>query len=217
MRALPLLFLLLLGLARAGDAATLEFWGFSRDGKYLAFEQYGIRDGSGFPYSEIYLVDVARNTLVAGANVVIQSEKAGPSAARQRALAQSQAVLRRYRIVRGNQGRFAGAVGKNYAAQRLEFSGAAATYTLELTTSDAPSQGNCLTDRPRLPELSLSSGRNERVLRRDTRLPASRACAYAYQVHSIFVLGSSLAVFVQVTRDGFEGPDLRWMVVTARL
>ena len=213
MRAVALLTLLLLGLARAGDAATLEFWGFSPDGKYLAFEQYGVRDGSGFPYAELYVVEVGGNTLVAGANVVIQSERAGLRAARQRALAQIQAALRRYRIVRGNQGRFAGAVGKNSALQRLEFS----SYTLELTTSDAPSPGNCLTDRPKLLELRLLTGRGERVLQRDRRLPASRACAYDYQIHSVFVLGSSLAVFVQVTRDGFEGPDLRWMVVTARL
>jgi predicted secreted protein len=214
MRALPLLFLLLLGLARAGDAATLEFWGFSPDGKYLAFEQYGTRDGSGFPYAELYVVEVARNVIVAAANVVIQSDR--PGEARRRAFTQSQAALRRYRIAQGNQGRFAGAVGKNHAAQSLEFSAAGATYTLELTTLEAPASRNCLTD-PKLLELRLSSGRNARVLQRDSRLPASRACAHDYEIHSVFVLGSSLAVFVRVTRDGFEGWDLRWMVVTAQL
>ncbi|MER3444496.1 MAG: hypothetical protein C4333_10405, partial [Meiothermus sp.] len=53
--------------AVAGDAAGLEFLGFSRDASHLAFEQYGIRDGSGFPYSEVFLVDVARNRFRASA------------------------------------------------------------------------------------------------------------------------------------------------------
>ncbi|MCS7067237.1 MAG: DUF2259 domain-containing protein [Meiothermus sp.] len=212
MRGLALLLWFLLGLARAGDAATLEFWGFSRDGKYLAFEQYGVQDGSGFPYAELYVVDVARNTLLHSAKVVEQG--GGTSAeARGKVLAQSRAALARYGIVQGNQGRFAPVAGKNAPVQRVEFTALGRPRRLELTTSEAPREPSCLTQPSRLLELRLDG----KALQRDTRLPASRACAYDYEIHSVFVLGSSLAVFVRVTLDGFEGPNLRWMVVSARL
>src|SRR5690606_36811639 len=40
--------------AFAGDTASLDVLGYSPDGKVFAFEEYGIADGSGFPYSNIY-------------------------------------------------------------------------------------------------------------------------------------------------------------------
>jgi predicted secreted protein len=33
----------------------------------------------------------------------------------------------------------------------------------------------------------------------------------------VFVFGRSLAVFVKLLLTGFEGPDVRWMVVTTVL
>ena len=44
--------------ALAGDAAQFDPIGFSEDGRYFAYEEYGIQDGSGFPYATIYLVDL---------------------------------------------------------------------------------------------------------------------------------------------------------------
>jgi hypothetical protein len=37
--------------AQAGDAAKLDILGFSKDGGVFAFEEYGVQDGSGFPYA----------------------------------------------------------------------------------------------------------------------------------------------------------------------
>ena len=223
MRLVALLLVLLLGLARAGDAATLEFWGFSRDGKYLAFEQYGVQDGSGFPYAQLYVVDVGRNALVSTAEVTVQTGNAGVETARERALAQSRPALSPYAIVPGNQGRFASIAAKNLLPnvvepQAVEFTALGRRYTLELRSLDAPGAGgSCLTEPPKRLELKLISSAGGRVLQRDNNLPASRRCVRDYEIHGVFVLGRSLAAFVKVTRDGFEGPDLRWMVVTARL
>src|SRR5688572_13468042 len=69
MKALLLIGVLLSLLAvgvRAGDYAKLNFIGFSKTGKYLAFEEYGVQDGSGFPYSAFYIVNVETNSYVAG-------------------------------------------------------------------------------------------------------------------------------------------------------
>lgn len=50
----------------AGDYASRNIIGFSTDGQYFAFEQYGVQDGSGFPYSEIFIIDAAQDKWVAG-------------------------------------------------------------------------------------------------------------------------------------------------------
>jgi predicted secreted protein len=204
------------GAARAGDAANLEYWGFSKDGKYLAFEQYGTQDGSGFAYAELYVVDVARNATVSAQNVVLQS--GSPDQARKRTLAQSQTALKRYGIVRGNQGRFAGIAAQNPTAdvpQRVEFNAVGRTRTLELSTRAAPETQTKCSDKPsRLLSLRFQPGG---VLQSDAKLPASRRCAFDYEIQSVFVYGSSLAVLIKVSLYGFEGPDLRWMMVTARL
>jgi predicted secreted protein len=42
--------------AHAGDYAYRDILGFSSDGKSFAFEEYGVQDGSGFPYANIFVV-----------------------------------------------------------------------------------------------------------------------------------------------------------------
>ena len=55
---LTLVFALLaIGPVNAGDSAERRAMGFSVDGRYFAFEQFGIQDGSGFPYADIFIVD----------------------------------------------------------------------------------------------------------------------------------------------------------------
>jgi predicted secreted protein len=44
--------------AAAGDGSAVRAIGFSADGRYFAYEQYGERDGDGQLYAEIYTVDV---------------------------------------------------------------------------------------------------------------------------------------------------------------
>ena len=45
------------GTALAGDFANLNVLGFSSDGNIFAFEQYGVQDGSGFPYADRFYID----------------------------------------------------------------------------------------------------------------------------------------------------------------
>ena len=44
--------------ASAGDRAQFNPIGFSEDGRYFAFEEFGIQDGSGFPYSNTFIIDL---------------------------------------------------------------------------------------------------------------------------------------------------------------
>ena len=55
----------------AADAAERAILGFSPDGRWFAFEEYGVQDGSGAPYANIYVIDLdmdrwARDTPVQG-------------------------------------------------------------------------------------------------------------------------------------------------------
>jgi predicted secreted protein len=63
-----LVFLLALAAisASAGDAAVFQNLGFSPDGKYFMFAQFGVKEKTTQPYAELYTVDVARNRFVSG-------------------------------------------------------------------------------------------------------------------------------------------------------
>ena len=49
---------------RAGDSASFADLGFSPDGSYYMFAQYGVRTGTLRPWADLFLVDVARNNFV---------------------------------------------------------------------------------------------------------------------------------------------------------
>ena len=52
--------------ARAGDGAAINVLGFSADGRYFAFEQYGEQDGSGTLYSTVTAIELTGDRLVKG-------------------------------------------------------------------------------------------------------------------------------------------------------
>lgn len=50
----------------AGDVAEYCDLGFSSDGKYFAFAEYGVSDNTFLPFATIYTVDVEKNVFVKG-------------------------------------------------------------------------------------------------------------------------------------------------------
>lgn len=55
--------------AFAGESSLSNVLGFSEDGKYFAFEEYGVRDGLGAPYSSIFALDVEGDKWLPGSPV----------------------------------------------------------------------------------------------------------------------------------------------------
>src|SRR5688572_14787104 len=79
----------------AGDRALIDYLGFSNDGRYFAFEEFGVQDGSGFPYANIYIVDLPADAWVSGSpyRARIEDESGDVGDARDRVLEQAEDKL----------------------------------------------------------------------------------------------------------------------------
>jgi len=219
----------------AGDYATLNVIGFSRDGRYLAFEEYGVQDGSGFPYSNIYFIDVEKNAFAAPRVAVrIDNEMADEPAARKRSAALAPKVLTRLRIIKGNVGKlvlshlttdltFEGSPDKASTVRFAEEIGSLyrrGSYELSLTKTPIKTKGCELSeDDPKLLELGIRDldANTFKLLQKDTSLPETRGCANDYRIRDVYINKGFVAVFISVFTQGFEGPDMRFMAVTGKL
>jgi predicted secreted protein len=65
--------------ARAGDGSAIHVIGFSADGRYFAFEQYGEQDGSGTLHSTITAVETIGDHLVKGMPVTAIMDPDNPA------------------------------------------------------------------------------------------------------------------------------------------
>ena len=88
--------------ASAGDFAERHIFGFSPDGSHFAFEEYGVQDGSGFPYSNIYIVDVANDSWLPGTplRVRIDDESAGCDMPGNKVISREGFTIARYQLER---------------------------------------------------------------------------------------------------------------------
>lgn len=73
-------------------------------------------------------------------------------------------------------------------------------------------------------ELTLGNyyGANEarlpvRTLQKDTKIPEARNCPIGYRMERVYVYKGRIAVFLNVYRRGYEGPDMDYMVVTGKM
>ena len=218
----------------AGDYATLNFIGFSRDGRYLAFEEYGTQDGSGFPYSSYYFIDVANNKYAAPpVTVRIDDERFEEPAARRRAATKAGPTLARLKIVKGNRGRLlvsrlitdlsndvgSGDPLKVHFAEEIGSLYHKGDYELVLTPTKVVTKECEIFELDTYTlELKLNDleGKASRILQKDSTLPKGRGCALGYRIQDIYVIEDQVAVFVSVFLPGFEGSDMRFIAITGR-
>ena len=224
----------------AGDFATLNFIGFSEDGKYLAFEEYGTQDGSGFPYSTYYFIETAKNAYAAAPIKITVREEPVPTEESIRLKAKKAAAtnLNKFKIVTGNTGTLLAArLPTDIGAEKIipndenknqtikfyddQYEGYGGDiYELRLMTSKADSKPckdyGFEKDSIVKFELSLknTNGGKETVLQKDKTLPESRGCTHTYSVQNVYTYKNQIAVFMNTYTYGFEGPDMRFMVVT---
>lgn len=219
--------------ALAGDYADREILGFSPDGATFAFEEYGIQDGSGFPYSNIYVIDIDRDAWLDGTpiRVRLENDAARLDEARAQARKQAQPFLDKYEV----------SVPGVLAVSNPETELSADPYsvrfltnpyirsddriwTLTLTGIPLPETGKCENLGPvKGFRLVLSSAQGlSRVLHEDKGLPASRGCPQDYAIADVLLYSPErdepvLVALLRGYSQGFEGPDGRFLAVTVRL
>lgn len=233
--AASLLACLFGGVAEAGDTADIRILGFSRDGATFAFEEYGIQDGSGFPYANRFYIDTATDRYRPGTPVRVRIDRDGESVADARAAAAAKgASVVTDAELAANAGHLAAwnaLTELSAGGDRLDFRARPifppidSALSLRLETYRLGDGASChgLGEQKgfRLKLVPLDGG-PERLLHDDKTVPASRGCPTGYRlagVQSFFPEGapSVMAVIVAVEKVGFEGPDWRWMAVTGRL
>jgi predicted secreted protein len=218
--------------AHAGDWAELNFIGFSKDGRYLAFEEHGTQDGSGFPYSNYFFIDARDNSFAAlPAKVVIESEAGGE--ARAEARRKAEPLLKKLGIVEGNRGDAImmrlptdlsgrvttknGPITINFARRLLAENIVQGNYELTLTPLAANDKGCEGLGEPiqmlQVELKNIASG-TSKLLQKDEALPKSRRCPVYYGLNSLYWNGGTLAAFIAIHSVGFEGHDTRFMAVT---
>ena len=224
--------------AQAGDFANLTFIGFSKDGRYLAFEEYGTQDGSGWPYSNFYFVDVVKNVYAAPSITIrIENDYATERQARTKAKLAAAASLRKLRIVERNVGTqvvsrlltdveanhyLSSAAGKMQTVKFAEIIGSMyrkGDYELVMNPSEIKVKACEYSDQSVYKlELLLKDKDLDKtvVLQRDSALPKSRACPLSYAIQHVYIYENNIAVFLNTYHMGFEGPDMRHLVVTGK-
>ena len=226
--------------ANAGDFATLNFIGFSKDGRYRAYEEYGTQDGSGFPYAGIYFVDVEKNSYAAkSVNVRLENESATEAQARARARRNAAPTIRKFRIVDRNVGKLVVSrlltdvsanhfYGENPSGEQVinfaEVVGSmyrSGDWDLTMKSIPVKPKGcEYAQEDHQIFMLDVSLYDRERqkttTLQKDTSLPTGRSCPINYAIQHVYLYESYIAVFINTYYVGFEGPDMRYMVVTGK-
>lgn len=222
----------------AGDYSRLNVIGFSQDGKYLAFEEYGTQDGSGFPYANIYFIETAKNSYAAQpVKIRVESETATEATTRVKAKMGAAATLKKFKIIAGNVGDLlVSRLVTDLNADKIESDSAEKNqivkftdyrnsnyfidkFDLTLKTSEVKNKQCEAYGMPVYKfDLTLKNTRDQTskpmILQSDKNLPESRNCPLAYSIQNVYAYKNTLAVFMNVYTTGFEGPDMRFMAVT---
>jgi predicted secreted protein len=241
MRTVLIVLLMVLGCARAlaADGAAFNALGYSPDSRYFAFEQYGVQDGSGFPYWDVFVIDLKANAWVKGSpyRAMIESEEAKPAAARDQARAAAAAALKEFDITQPAE-----LIAANPATEavpereRLTFDrwyaslGARANEKSQLGVRFELSVEKIALPRPaqcpegdgesfgvRVSLKDLQTG-TSRVIHEDAAIPDSRNCPAAYDVAAVvaqtgFPTTDRLVALIGVYARGFEGMNHRFIAV----
>lgn len=216
-------------LAKAGDYAERRIIGFSANGAYFAYEQFGVQDGSGFPYSDIFILNIANDTWAGGSpfRTRLDDDTQGVNAARAANANMAASAIASLGISTS---------GTLLAANPITESGADPLQVrfrptpyfdtewqldmseFPLTASgcsgfEADIRGFSLT-------LTMEDGQPPRKLHQDHSIPSSRKCPLNYGISDVILNGSynmtsQLIVLVRVLSVGFEGPDLRYIAIPA--
>lgn len=233
---------LLAGPATASDAAETLPLGYSGDGRYFAFEEFGTQDGSGFPYSSIYVIDVEANAWVEGTpiRVLLEDEAATLGAAHAKAMGAAAPLIAKHHIsepavvlasmpateVVENRSAITFDPFYRHSGGSLPVSKAdlwAARYALEAQAEEiSPVPEPCKDYGEPVQALTLTltdlKTGGAKIVHKDQSIPKSRGCPTGYDIDKVvaragFVEDPKLVVLIGVYTRGFEGLDRRYIAI----
>ena len=216
-----------------GDFAKRHIHGFSIDGGLFAFEEFGVQDGSGFPYSTIYVIDTSTDQWTAGSpfRARLEDETKTVFDAREEARILAGPVMKSFEdrgnVVATNRPTEKGIDTKRMVANpRIVVPPIDEDVEFRLKQLTFPATGTCEAFGPsagfRLTRIATAGGQTTQVLHEDTSVPESRNCPLDYDLADLVTYypdGSTplIAVIILMKTVGFEGPDGRYLAVTAPL
>jgi predicted secreted protein len=222
--------------AAAGDTASVNVLGFTPDGRVFAFEEYGVQDGSGFPYAHRFYIDSATDTFMPETpiRVLLEDESQTVQAARQQAKVRGEklfkdAVLDRNRgdLVAFNAVTEDSADPHRIVANPRPFFPPivpALEFRLEEFSMPPPErcEGMGKVAGFRLIRMDPQPNGPIKLLHEDANLPLSRGCPNGYRLGGLQTFfpenGAPVyAILISIRSYGFEGPDFRWIAATGRL
>ncbi|PWW04370.1 putative secreted protein [Hoeflea marina] len=232
--AAPVLLCLSATTGRAGDFAEFRPLGFSADGTVFGFEEFGVQDGSGFPYANRYFINTSTDSYAAPpVRVRIDDDTATLADARATAAATSPALAAG---LSDNPGIFAAyqpatelrsnGLELSYTSFAMEpFPGG--PYKVQLSEKPLPASAGCAAFGEESVGFKLRMTETDGelasiTLQDDASVPASRNCPTSYRLGGALTHanpdGSTTHVILILVRShGFEGADGRWIAVTRRL
>jgi predicted secreted protein len=222
----------------AGDYAALQPIGFSSDGNVFAFEEYGVEDGSGFPYSTIYVLDTRTDSFLPGAPVraVVEEDGGGLHQARSDARRRAAPLIDAHRLAEtpGILAAYNPITEAGAAPHALRYDAFPTdapfrkTFALKLEEKSFEPEGICKNFLKEVKgfRLTMTEKANKPaadVLQDDMRIPQSRRCPMGYRIGGVITRinddGSEVhVVMILVESLGFEGSrDGRWIAVPVRI
>ncbi len=236
-------FLIMIGslnMAQAGDFASRNILGFSPDGRFFAFEQFGTQDGSGFPYADLIILDTKRNAWVKGVpfRTLLFDNKATIAQARAQSKKKAASLLSQMNIQPRGKSLLSNPVteltsphGALFQTQTQEILGIR-PYKLNLKVKNLP-DSKCRLTNNRTEGLSLSLTRIDQKLQpiflaqenNTTRLKRLRGCPTDYKIAEVLMFDplnsegvhkeqAVLVVLLHVIQQGFEGNDGRFLTIS---
>ena len=232
-----LMFMAFAGVCEAADGAKFHPLGYSPDGRYFAFEQYGVQDGSGFTYADVFVLDTVADAWAEGTpiNVLKEEESINPRSARVAAAEKAAPVFHTLSItepadvlaanpfteVVADRRRITFHNHYNYAMGMFGNPEDQGTFSLVLTEVPVPVPKTCdIEDGIKGFRLALRENKKslEKIVHEDKVLPDSRGCALGYDIEAIIAPSNveevkRLVAVIGVYRRGFEGADRRFIAV----
>lgn len=218
--------------AAAGDFSEFRPIGFSKDGRIFAFEEFGIQDGSGFPYASRFYIDTETDRYLRGTPIRVTLDDERLSVAQAREATEQAAANIAETSDPGIFAAFAPATERGNDGHSLSYQSFAiepfpgGVNTVFLTGRPLKAGDHCagLGDFKgfRLEMTERNGAPVSILLHDDTAIPASRNCPLSYHLggaltHANPDGSTTHAILVLIRSIGFEGPDGRWIAVTKRI